>query len=168
MSDQRLDDVLLEVEVKTWLEQKVGAVRSPNVAITGTTALASANAAGNLTISGRPVPNDDPGRQPVSTGDTYTLTHNFGATPSHIAAAGLRSRLGQRVHDAGGARHRWVQRRLRVPAPLNTMTDHDTITGALTPAGNAWGFSLAGSGFQHPDDAGGNLSTAFSRVHAWR
>jgi hypothetical protein len=184
-------------QLKTWLEQKVGAVGSPNVAITGTTTLASANVTGNaalgpttisgattitgatnitgatgitgnLTVSGRVAPNYDSGWQPVISGNDYTFTHNFGATPSHIQllacgavsgnACTTRVVLATSGFNDGNA----------CLNPINTMTDNNTITVALTPACNAWGYYLSGSGFQYAGDADGNLRTAFYRVLAWR
>ncbi|MBL8933815.1 MAG: hypothetical protein JNM69_04630 [Archangium sp.] len=184
-------------QLKTWLEQKVGAVGSPNVAITGTTTLASAtvngNAAlgpttisgttsitgatnitgatgitGNLTVSGRVAPNYDSGWQAVTIGNNYTFAHNFNATPSQIQLLACGAISGNACTTRVVLATSGFNDGSSCINPINTMTDLNTITVALTPGCNAWGYYLAGTGFQYVGDADGNLGTAFYRVLAWR
>lgn len=178
-------------QLKTWLEQKVGAVGSPNVAITGTTTLASAtvngNASlgpttisgatnitgatgitGNLTVSGRVAPNYDSGWQPVTIGNNYSFPHNFGALPSHIQVLACGAVSGSLCTTRVVLATAGFNDGSACLNPTNTMTDNNTITVALTSGCNAWGYYLAGSGFLYTGDADGNLGTAFYRVLAWR
>lgn len=178
-------------QLKTWLEQKVGAVGSPNVAITGTTTLASATVngnvalgpttitgatsisgatgiTGNLTVSGRVAPNYDSGWVPVTIGNNYTFTHNFNATPSQIQLLACGATSGNACTTRVVLATSGFNDGSSCINPINTMTDINTITVALTPGCNAWGYYLAGTGFQYVGDADGNLGTAFYRVLAWR
>jgi hypothetical protein len=177
--------------LKTWLEQKVGTVGSSNVAITGTATLASATVngsaalgpttitgatsitgatgiTGNLTVSGRVAPNYDSGWVAVTTGHNYTFAHTFGATPSQIQLLACGAISGTSCTTRVVLATAGFNDGSACLNPVNTMTDNNTITVALTSACNAWGYYLAGSGFQYAGDADGNLATAFYRVLAWR
>ena len=178
-------------QLKTWLEQKVGPVGTPNVTITGTTNLAGATVngttalgattitgttsvtgattiTGNLTVTGRVAPNFDSGWFGVTSGNSYPVAHGLGAVPSQVQVM----ECGAVSNGACTTRVVYANSGFNDNSsclnPINTFSDGTNITVALTSACNAWGYWLPVGGFQYAGDADGNMTTAFYRVLAWR